>query len=456
MPEPLYRSRPSAFEINPASAPTALPVGDRHLGVARPVEQLPAHDRRRTGGDQHRDGLRGADPPGELRRVDTSPVRYIVLTQGHYDHVGGVDVLRDDGTEIVAQANWAAVARRQRAARAVPVEQRRLRLDRRDHGRARLRARTRRRCGRSRSSPTRADDRVRRPCTTSPSAAVDSSSMPTPGGETTDSLVVWLPDEGVCLCGNVFGALFGHIPNLVTMRGDRYRDAHTFVESVETVRRLRPEVLLTGHFDPIVGADVIDDELIRLRDAVLFVHDRTVEGMNDGVDVQTLMRDVVLPPRARGRAGLREGQLGRARDLGDATPAGSTTTRQPSCTRSTRHPRRPTWSSWRVAPTRCSIEHGPATAAGEPARRHRTGRGRARGRTEPPGCAGGRWSWPTRPSSPRAPTSGRPPGYAARLPRCRHEPSHVRLRWVPRQSSPAVRAGSATPSQWRSAAPAPR
>ena len=107
---------------------------------------------------------------------------------------------------------------------------------------------------------------------------------------------MWLPDERVCLCGNVFGALFGHIPNLVTMRGDRYRDAHTFIESVETVRRLRPEVLLTGHFDPIVGADVIDEELVRLRDAVLFVHDRTVEGMNDGIDVQTLMRDIVLPP----------------------------------------------------------------------------------------------------------------------------------------------------------------
>ena len=37
--------------------------------------------------------------------VDTSPVRYILLTQGHYDHVGGVDVLATD-TEVVAQANW--------------------------------------------------------------------------------------------------------------------------------------------------------------------------------------------------------------------------------------------------------------------------------------------------------------------------------------------------------------
>ena len=37
--------------------------------------------------------------------VDRGPVRYIVLTQGHVDHVGGVDRFREPGTEIVAHAN---------------------------------------------------------------------------------------------------------------------------------------------------------------------------------------------------------------------------------------------------------------------------------------------------------------------------------------------------------------
>jgi alkyl sulfatase BDS1-like metallo-beta-lactamase superfamily hydrolase len=118
----------------------------------------------------------------------------------------------------------------------------------------------------------------------------------TPGGETTDSLVVWLPDEGVCLCGNVFGALFGHIPNLVTMRGDRYRDALTVIESIEAVRELGAEVLLTGHFGPITGSDLIRAELTRLRDAVAYIHDQTVAGMNAGKDVLALMREVALPP----------------------------------------------------------------------------------------------------------------------------------------------------------------
>src|SRR5262249_31408045 len=38
--------------------------------------------------------------------VDSSVTRYLILTQGHYDHVGGLDVMRDPDTKVVAQANW--------------------------------------------------------------------------------------------------------------------------------------------------------------------------------------------------------------------------------------------------------------------------------------------------------------------------------------------------------------
>jgi alkyl sulfatase BDS1-like metallo-beta-lactamase superfamily hydrolase len=117
-----------------------------------------------------------------------------------------------------------------------------------------------------------------------------------PGAETTDSLVVWLPFERTCFAGNLFGALVGHIPNLVTMRGDRYRDALTVVAAIDRVRALAPEVLHTGHFGPVVGAELVDCELGRLRDALQHLHDETVRGMNAGVPVEELMRTVVLPP----------------------------------------------------------------------------------------------------------------------------------------------------------------
>ena len=54
------------------------------------------------------------------------------------------------------------------------------------------------------------------------------------GAETNDSLVIWLPQHKICLTGNIFSCLFGHIPNLVTIRGDRYRDAITCAAAAQT------------------------------------------------------------------------------------------------------------------------------------------------------------------------------------------------------------------------------
>jgi alkyl sulfatase BDS1-like metallo-beta-lactamase superfamily hydrolase len=85
------------------------------------------------------------------------------------------------------------------------------------------------------------------------------------------------------------------MPNLHTIRGDRLRFALPYIDACDTMLDLEPEVLLTGHFDPIVGKALIRDELQRLRDAVQYVHDETVRGMNEGLDPFTLMRTIRLP-----------------------------------------------------------------------------------------------------------------------------------------------------------------
>jgi alkyl sulfatase BDS1-like metallo-beta-lactamase superfamily hydrolase len=61
------------------------------------------------------------------------------------------------------------------------------------------------------------------------------------------------------------------------------------------VRGLQPDLLVTGHFEPIAGAERIDAELTRLRGAIQYIHDQTVAGMNAGKDVRTLMQEITLP-----------------------------------------------------------------------------------------------------------------------------------------------------------------
>jgi alkyl sulfatase BDS1-like metallo-beta-lactamase superfamily hydrolase len=225
--------------------------------------------------------------------VDDSPVRYVILTQGHYDHVGGIGHFLEPGTDVVAHASWRTW--RDDNDRLASFRVNNSAFAFMDRVLAGMKATQERFPDASQAQgapePTiEVTDRFR---LSVGGRTLDLISVP--GGETTDSLVVWLPEERICLSGNTFGPLFAHLPNLVTIRGDRYRDALTVIDSIETVRALGAEVLVTGHFDPIVGADLIDTELGRLRDAVQHLHDETVAGMNAGTDVHTLMRTVRLP-----------------------------------------------------------------------------------------------------------------------------------------------------------------
>jgi alkyl sulfatase BDS1-like metallo-beta-lactamase superfamily hydrolase len=51
-----------------------------------------------------------------------------------------------------------------------------------------------------------------------------------------------------------------------------------------------------GHHAPVIGKQLIRNELDALYDAIHYVHDSTVKGMNDGKDVYALMKEITLPP----------------------------------------------------------------------------------------------------------------------------------------------------------------
>ncbi len=104
-----------------------------------------------------------------------------------------------------------------------------------------------------------------------------------------------MPQHGILLTGNIFGCPFGHFPNLVTIRGDRYRDALVCAEAAQRVLDLEPEVVLYGHHGPVEGRALIAEEVTAIRDALHYVHDEVVRGMNEGKTVYELMQDIRLP-----------------------------------------------------------------------------------------------------------------------------------------------------------------
>jgi alkyl sulfatase BDS1-like metallo-beta-lactamase superfamily hydrolase len=293
--EPVYRERPGADEMRPATAEQAQQIAPGlwcSPGLSNTYLLTTGAGRVIINTGM---GFEGPVHRANFDAVDSAPVRYIIFTQGHVDHVGGLDSVRDPDTKVVAQANWTLW--RDDNERLIPYRANRSAFAFKDTLADGIQA-IQRRLG-TKHLAAQSVPVVDVDFEDTLSLEVGGRRMElisVTGGETNDSLVVWLPEERICLCGNVFGPLFGHIPNLVTMRGDRYRDALTAIASVERVRDLRPELLVTGHFEPIAGADRIEVELTRLRDAIQYIHDQTVAGMNAGKDVRTLMREIRLPP----------------------------------------------------------------------------------------------------------------------------------------------------------------
>jgi alkyl sulfatase BDS1-like metallo-beta-lactamase superfamily hydrolase len=122
-------------------------------------------------------------------------------------------------------------------------------------------------------------------------------------GETPDQIFVWLPDEQVLMPGdNVYKAF----PNLYTIRGTSYRDVLRWVQSIDQMRALAPAHLVPSHTRFVSGAARITEILTAYRDAIQFVHDQTVRGMNQGLTPDELVETVVLPPHLADHPYLRE------------------------------------------------------------------------------------------------------------------------------------------------------
>lgn len=217
-------------------------------------------------------------------KVSNGPLRVVTFTQGHPDHVGGWDWFRGPGVETIAQTNHADVREYWRSLHPFYVR------------------RIMKLWGAFMDVEATAADMPPEPVLTSSFVDVHAFEVggrqfelySTPGGETTDALAVWIPEIRTAFIGNLMGPFFGHVPNLYTLRGDKIRSAMAFIHSLDRVVALKPATLFNGH-EVFRGADEIEATITRVRDATTYLRDRTIDGMNSGSDLWTLMKDITLP-----------------------------------------------------------------------------------------------------------------------------------------------------------------
>lgn len=113
-------------------------------------------------------------------------------------------------------------------------------------------------------------------------------------GETNDGVSVWYPAGKVLFAGDTFYRSF---PNLYAIRGTPNRITRLWAQTLLKLADHDADALVGGHTVPVVGADEVKRVLTDYRDAVQFIHDKTVEGINKGFTPDVLVEYVHLPDR---------------------------------------------------------------------------------------------------------------------------------------------------------------
>lgn len=110
--------------------------------------------------------------------------------------------------------------------------------------------------------------------------------------ETNDEIVVWFPELEVLASAEV---LYKQWPNLYSIRGTIYRDVETWINSLQVLIDLDAKYMVPSHTTPVSGYDEVKDVLTAYHDGVQYIFDQTIRGINQGKTADELAHSIELP-----------------------------------------------------------------------------------------------------------------------------------------------------------------
>ena len=209
-----------------------------------------------------------------LRGVTSRPITHVILTHAHWDHIGGLGALLDSNPQVIAQA---AFADEQRIVNRSGVRFQYF------FGTA----------GSGRRYDVRPNHLVREPETLTV-GGTRFVLYPAHGGETSDALLIHVPDRGTLFVGDAFMPYLG-APFVAE------GSAEGLFETTALIRSLQPRLLVHGH--PPLTEVYTAQALPAIESALHELHQRVRTAMSEGRTLAEILHNNILPASLREHPG---------------------------------------------------------------------------------------------------------------------------------------------------------